>query len=114
VVSKPHQLYISASIGRPSSRRPCFASSRARLIVARNSHDFALRFCAIFDRLLKETARFPGVGLVLPKQQLPFKPMHLSRIDKVVVFSWRITTVTARLLRIEFRHQRGRTLEVGE
>src|SRR6266404_2621533 len=37
---------MSASITRASSRRPCSASSRARLIVARNSHALALIFCA--------------------------------------------------------------------
>ena len=37
---------MSASIVRASSRRPCDASSRARLIVARNSQAFACIFWA--------------------------------------------------------------------
>ncbi len=42
-VSKPsvNQPEISASITRASSRQPCLASSRARLVVARSSNDFA-------------------------------------------------------------------------
>jgi hypothetical protein len=35
------------SIARASSRRPCFASSRVRLVVARSSSDFALCLRAI-------------------------------------------------------------------
>jgi hypothetical protein len=42
-VSKPslNQPYISASIARPSSRWPCFASRRTRLVVARSSKSLA-------------------------------------------------------------------------
>src|SRR6266851_4647682 len=39
---------MSASIAHASSRRPCFSSSRARLIVERNSSDLALCFWAIW------------------------------------------------------------------
>ena len=49
VVSKRslNQRYIPASLVRPWSRCPCFASNRVRLVVARSSHDFAACSCAI-------------------------------------------------------------------
>ena len=67
-MSKPsvNQLYISASIVRASSRRPCVASSRARLVVARNSHDLALLLARNLNRPLKAALRFRSVGIVLP------------------------------------------------
>src|ERR1700704_3821074 len=54
---------MSVSIGPASSRWPCDASSRARLVVARNSHHLA--FCSRAKSIAARklcSASFEGVG----------------------------------------------------